>query len=76
MRKRKWRFELTLEDGQKLYVGADGNPDSVSMFVGDEDAARIEAARRVLEFEKTTGTTPASVRTVAWGTAQHETETR
>ena len=66
---RLWKFELTLEDGQTLYVGADGNPDSVSMFEAEEDAARQEAGRRVFEFEKVTGTTPASVRYESHGKA-------
>jgi len=67
--KRLWKFELTLEGGQTLYVGADGNPDSVSMFVAEEDVARREAARRVFEFEKVTGTTPESVRYESHGKA-------
>ena len=66
---RLWKFELTLEDGQTLYVGADGNPDRASMFAAEEDTARREAARRVFEFEKVTGTTPASVRYESHGKA-------
>jgi len=69
--KRLWKFELTLEGGQTLYVGADGNPDSVSMFVAEEDVARREAARRVFEFEKVTGTTPESVRYESHGKANN-----
>ena len=60
--KRLWKFELTLEDGRTLYVGADGNPDSASMFAAEEDAAKQEAVRRVFEFETVYGVTPASVR--------------
>ena len=67
--KRLWKFELTLEDEQTLYVGADGNPDSASMFAAEEDAARQEAGRRVLEFEKVYGVTPASVRYESRGKA-------
>ena len=74
--KRFWIFELTLEDGQTLYVGADGNPDSVSTFVAEEDDARREAARRVFEFEKVTGTTPASVRYESHGKANAGVEGR
>ena len=74
--KRLWKFELTLEDGQTLYVGADGNTDSVSMFVAEEDAARREAARRVFEFEKVTGTTPESVRYESHGKANTGGQTR
>ena len=59
--KRLWKFELTLEDGQTLYVGADGNSDSATMFAAEEDAAKQEAVRRVFEFEKLHGVTPASV---------------
>ena len=67
--KRLWKFELTLEDGQTLYVGADGNPDSASMFAAEEDAAKQEATRRVFEFEKVYGVTPASVRYESHGKA-------
>ncbi|MDX9972262.1 MAG: hypothetical protein RBU21_04625 [FCB group bacterium] len=67
--KRLWKFELTLEDKQTLYVGADGNPDSASMFAAEEDAARQEAVRRVLEYEKSHGVTPASVRYESYGKA-------
>ena len=59
--KRLWKFELTLEDGQTLYVGADGNPDSETMFAAEEGYARLEALRRVFEFKRLHGVTPASV---------------
>ena len=60
--KRLWKFEVTLSDGQTLYVGKDGSIDSESMFTGDEMDARNEAQRRVLVFELVTGITPESVR--------------
>lgn len=59
--KRLWKFKLTLEGGQTLYVGADGNPDSVGMFVAQEEDAALEALRRVFAFEDLHGVTPASV---------------
>lgn len=64
-----WKFELALEGGQTLYVGADGNPDSESMFAAEEDAAKQEAVRRVFEFEKVHGVTPDSVRYESHGKA-------
>ena len=70
--KRLWKFELTLEDGQTLYVGSDGNPDSANMFAAEEGAAKLEAIRRVLEFEKVYGVTPASVRYESHGKANDQ----
>ena len=43
--KRLWKFELTLEDKQTLYVGVDGNPDSASMFAagcGDQAPVTVK----------------------------------
>ena len=66
---RLWKFELTLEGGQTLYVGGDGNPDSASMFAAEEDEARKEAIRRIFKFETVHGVTPNSVRYESHGKA-------
>lgn len=58
---KRWRFCFRLEDGQSMYIGTDGNLDSISEYIGTEPEARWESERRLIEFEKVTGTTPASV---------------
>ena len=73
---KRWKFCFRLEGGQSVYIGTDGNPDSVSEYIGTEPEARWNAECRLIEFEKVTGTTPASIAYESQGKANAEHETR
>ena len=49
---KRWRFCFRLEDGQSMYIGTDGNLDSISEYIGTEPEARWESERRLIEFER------------------------
>ena len=61
MHTRRWKFLIGTNDSPPVFIGADGNPDDVSEWIGTTAEARFEGERRANLMEQLTGVPPTII---------------